>query len=672
MAERIGVYVCHCGTNIAGKIDIDAVLAHAKTLPNVALVRDYKFMCSDPGQAMIEKDIREGLVDRVVVASCSPLMHENTFRKVCERSGVNPYLFTMANIREQCSWVHLDRAASTEKAKALLAAATRRSTWQEPLEKRVVPINPRTLVIGGGIAGIQAALDIADAGKEVVLVEREPSIGGHMAKFDKTFPTLDCAACILTPKMVQVGQHANINLLTYSEVEEVSGYVGNFKVKIREKARYVDRELCNGCGMCWERCPGSRVPDGETNVHRTLSIGTRGAKKKSGAQNPAPSIYMPFMQAVPAIPVIDRDSCRYFQEGKCRVCEKICERKAIKFDMEDRIHEFEVGNIIIAAGLQTFDPSVMKRYRYGALPNVMTALEFEMMNCAAGSTDGKIVLADGSTPKAIGIIHCIGSRDKDYHEYCSRVCCMYALKFAHLIKEKTEAEVYNFYIDLRCFGKGYEEFYDRLLGEDVRFIRGKVGEITDLPIHEGEKDKLVVRVEDTLVGVVRRIPVDMVILCTGLEAPAGLPELAKKCSVSVGKDGFIIEKHPKLGPVSTATDGVFIAGACQSPKDIPDTVAQASAASSAVLSMIMRGQIEIEAATAEIDEERCSGCRICNNLCPYLAIRFDEEKKVSVINEALCKGCGTCVAACPSNAITAKHFGNEQILAEIEGLLSVM
>jgi heterodisulfide reductase subunit A len=657
MAERIGVYVCHCGTNIAGKVNIDEVVAYAKGLENVSLVRDYKFMCSDPGQAMIEKDIKEGTVDRVVVASCSPLMHENTFRKVCERSGVNAYLFAMANIREQCSWVHLDEGASTEKAKALIAAAVARSTWLEPLEKRVVPINPRTLVIGGGIAGIQAALDLAEAGKEVVLVERDPSIGGHMAKFDKTFPTLDCAACILTPRMVQVGQHKNITLLSYSELAEVSGFVGNFKVKIREKARYVDRELCNGCGMCWEKCPGTRVPR-KGNAHEKLSLG------------PTTSIYMPFMQAVPAVPVIDRDTCTYFQKGKCRTCEKVCERHAIKFDMEDRIHEFEVGNIIIAAGLQTFDPSVMKRYRYGILPNVVTALEFEMMNCAAGSTNGKIVLADGSEPKAIGILHCIGSRDKDYHEYCSRVCCMYALKFAHLIKEKTKAEVYNFYIDLRCFGKGYEEFYDRLLGEDVRFIRGKVGEITDMPIHEGEEGRLIVRVEDTLLGVVRRIPVDMAVLCTGLEAPKGLAAVAKMCSVSIGKDGFLIEKHPKLGPVSTATDGVFIVGACQSPKDIPDTVAQASAASSAVLSMIMREQIEIESATAEIEEEKCSGCRICNNLCPYLAIRFDEEKKVSAINEALCKGCGTCVAACPSNAIRAKHFSNKQIFAEIEGILS--
>jgi len=654
--ERIGVYICHCGTNIAGKVDVAELVRFAGEIDGVVIAKDYKFMCSDPGQALIESDIKEHDLNRVVVASCSPLMHENTFRKVCERSGLNPYLFTMANIREQCSWVHIDEKASTEKAKALLLAAIKRSAFQEPLEKREVPINPRTLVIGGGIAGIQASLDLAEAGKEVILVEREPSIGGHMAKFDKTFPTLDCAACILTPKMVQVGQHPNIKLFTYSEIEEISGFVGSFKVKVREKARYVDTDLCNGCGMCWEKCPGTRVPR-KGNVHEKLSLG------------PTSSIYMPFMQAVPAVPVIDRETCIYFQKGRCRICEQVCERNAINFDMEDKVHEFEVGNIIIAAGFKIFDPSDVVRYRYGFLPNILTALDFEIMNCASSSTGGKILKEDGTEPEAIGIVHCVGSRDKRYHEYCSRVCCMYALKFAHLIKEKTNAEVYNFYIDLRCFGKGYEEFYDRLLGEDIRFVRGKVGEITDLAIHPGEEGKLIVRVEDTLLGVVRRIPVDMVILCTGLEAPKGLDELAKKCNVSIGKDGFIIERHPKLGPVATATDGVFIAGCCQSPKDIPDTVAQASAASSAVLSMITRGKIEIEAATAEIDERKCSGCRICNDLCPYLAISFDEEKGVSVINEALCKGCGTCVAACPSNAITAKHFKDLQIFSEIEGLL---
>jgi len=484
--ERIGVYICHCGTNIAGKINVAELVEFARGFAGVTIARDYKFMCSDPGQALIENDIKEHNLTRVVVASCSPLMHENTFRKACERAGLNPYLFSMANIREQCSWVHIDEEASTEKAKALLAAAIRRSALLEPLEKREVPINPRTLVIGGGIAGIQASLDLAEAGKEVILVEREPSIGGHMAKFDKTFPTLDCAACILTPKMVQIGQHPNIKLFTYSEIEEITGYVGNFKVKIREKARYVDTELCNGCGMCWEKCPGTRVPR-KGNVHEKMSLG------------PTTAIYMPFMQAIPAVPVIDRESCIYFQKGRCRVCEQVCERNAINFDMEDRFHEFEVGNIIIATGFKTFDPSDVVRYRYGFLPNILTALDFEIMNCASSSTGGKILKDDGTEPEAIGTVHCVGSRDKRYHEYCSRVCCMYALKFAHLIKEKTNAEVYNFYIDMRCFGKGYEEFYDRILGEDVRFIRGKVGEITDLAIHPGEEGKLIVRVEDTLI-----------------------------------------------------------------------------------------------------------------------------------------------------------------------------
>ncbi len=656
MEERIGVYICHCGTNIAGKVNIEELVLFAKDLPNVSLVRDYKFMCSDPGQDLIQQDIENGLINRVVVASCSPLIHESTFRRACERADLNPYLMTMTNIREQCSWVHMDGGDATKKAKSLLAAAVGRAALLEPLEKIEFNINPRTLVIGGGIAGIQAALDLAEAGKEVILVEREPSIGGHMAKFDKTFPTLDCAACILTPRMVQVGQHPMITLMTYAEIEEISGYVGNFKVKIRQKARHVDPDLCTGCGVCWEKCPGTRVPR-KGNVHEKLSLG------------PTTSIYMPFMQAVPAVPVIDTSTCLYFQKGKCRVCEQVCERNAINFDMEDTFWEFEIGNIILATGFQTFDPSVMKRYKYGVLPNVLTSLDFEIMNCAAGSTGGKILMTDGTEPKSIGIIHCVGSRDKLYHEYCSRVCCMYALKFAHLIKEKTDAEVYNFYIDLRCFGKGYEEFYDRLLGEDVRFVRGKVGEITNVPIDAGEEGKLIIRVEDTLVGAVRRVPVDMVVLCTALEAPRGLNNIANMCNVSTGKDGFLIERHPKLGPVATTTDGVFIAGACQSPKDIPDTVAQASAASSAVLSMIMREKNEIVAETAEIDEDKCCGCRVCNDVCPYLAIKFNEEKKVSVIYEALCKGCGTCASTCPSNAITAKHFKNEQVIAEIEGIL---
>jgi heterodisulfide reductase subunit A len=420
-------------------------------------------------------------------------------------------------------------------------------------------------------------------------------------------------------------------------------------------------EACIACGACAAVCPTGVIemldPDGRKIIHEELSLG------------PAKSISLPFMQAVPNIPYIDSETCIHFRTGGCGHCEEICERKAIDYEMADQVREVEVGNVILATGFELFDPSIIGQYGYGRFKNVVTALEFEHLNAASGPTGGRILLANGDTPSAVGIVHCVGSRDERYHDYCSRVCCMYALKYAHLIKEKTNAEVYNFYIDMRCFGKGYEEFYDRLLGEDVRFVRGKVGEISHLPIGAGEEGKLVVRVEDTLVGIVRRIPVDMVILCPAIEAQADAKELSRVFSCNLGRDGFFIEKHPKLAPVSTASDGIFIAGACQGPKDIPDTVAQGAAAAAEVLSLIDRKEVEIEAATAVIDEERCSGCRICNNLCPYGAISFIEEESVSRINSALCKGCGTCAAACPQGIITARHFTDAQIISEIKGIL---
>lgn len=651
MSNKIGVYVCHCGSNIAGTVDVAALVEFAKGLPEVAVAREYKFMCSDPGQLLIQEDIKKLGLTRIVVTACSPLMHEPTFRGACERAGLNRYLFQMANIREHCSWVTIDKGAATDKAKALLAGAVHKAAYLAPLQRKTVGVNPNTLVVGGGIAGIQAALDIADSGKRVYLVERDTTIGGHMAKFDKTFPTLDCAACILTPKMVSVGQHKNITLMTYSEVEEVTGYVGNFKVKVRQKARYVDSAKCNGCGICQEKCPFKAPSEFECGL----------TKRKA--------IYMAFPQAVPKVPVIDPAACQYFKTGKCKACQKLCPTGAIDFEQKDEISEIEVGAIVLATGFQSFDASKLAAYRYGRLPEVYSALEFERMNNASGPTGGEIRLKNGEKPKSVGIIHCVGSRDRHYHEYCSRVCCMYALKFAHLIKERTDAEVYNFYIDMRCFGKGYEQFYNRLLEEDVRFVRGRAASITDFPLNEEEKGKMIIRVEDTLIGETRRIPVDMVVLATGLEAQADVAKTARLFNISVGKDGFFIEKHPKLAPVSTATDGIYIAGACQSPKDIPDSVAQASGAAAQVLSMLARGKIEIEAATSEVIESLCAGCRICNTLCPYSAIRFDEQKKVSIINEALCKGCGTCAAACPSAAILAKHFTDQQILSEIEGVL---
>ena len=648
---KIGVYVCHCGLNIADIVNVEEVSKYATTLPAVVVSRNYKFMCSDPGQNMIKEDIKELGLNRVVVASCSPLMHEPTFRRAIQEAGVNPYLFEMANIREHCSWITEDHKEATEKAKALVGAAVRRVYYHQPLEIREVPVNPNTLIIGGGIAGIQAALEIADSEHKVYLVERDPSIGGHMIQFDKTFPTLDCSACILTPKMTSVGMHPYIELVTYSEVEEISGFVGSFKARIRKKARYVDEDKCNGCGVCVTKCPWKA--DSEFD----LGLSERKA------------IYTPFAQAVPNIPVIDTEHCAYFLKGKCRACEKFCELGAIDFEQVDQIVEVEVGNIIVTTGYDPFDPTPITQYGYGKLDNVYTGLEFERICNAVGPTSGKIVLKDGSEPKSVAILHCVGSRDENYHEYCSRVCCMYALKYSHLIKERTDAEVYQMYIDMRCFGKGYEEFYKRLSKEGVNFIRGKVAEVTDRAINEDEKGKLIVCGEDTLLCRTIRVPVDMVVLATALEPRSDAAEVAKLLTISQSADGFFLERHPKLDPVATMTDGVFIAGCCQGPKDIPDAVAQASAAAARVLALISKGRVELEAATAVIDEEKCSGCRICNLLCPYSAISFIEDEKVSRINEALCKGCGTCVAACPSVAIIHKQFTTEEITAEIEGVL---
>jgi len=649
---RIGVYICHCGSNIAGTVDVEEVVEFARGLDSVVVARDYIFMCSDPGQEVIRNDIRDFGLNRVVVAACSPQMHEATFRRVCQEAGLNPYLFEMANIREHCSWVTEDKQQATEKAKALVSAAVKRVYYHQPLVTREVPFNPNTLIVGGGIAGIQAALEIADSEHKVYLVERTPSIGGHMIQLDKTFPTLDCSACILTPKMTQVGSHPYIELMTYSEVEEISGFIGNFKVKIRKKARYVDADKCTSCGLCQEKCPWK--VDSEFDV----GIGKRKA------------IYIPFEQAVPNIPVIDREHCVYFLKGTCRACEKVCEPKAINFEQEDKVVEVEVGAIILATGFNVFDSTPIYQYGYKRLDNVISSLEFERLVNSSGPTEGNIVLKGGSTPQSIAIVHCVGSRDKNYHEYCSRVCCMYALKYAHLVKEKIgNAEVYQFYIDMRSFGKGYEEFYERLSVEGVNFIRGKVGEITDQAINEEEKGKLVVVAEDTLLGAIIRVPVDMVILCVAMEPQPDAEAVGRLFNVSRSADGFFLEKHPKLDPVATTTDGVFIAGCCQGPKDIPDTVAQASAAAARVLAMISKGRVEIEAATAVIDERICSGCQICYLVCPYSAISFDEEKEVCRVNEALCKGCGACVSGCFSDAISLNHFNNEQILAEMEGML---
>jgi heterodisulfide reductase subunit A len=658
---RIGFYICHCGHNIAGMVDCPGVAQFIAKLPGVVISRDYKYMCSDPGQELIQQDIRENKLNRVVVASCSPLLHEHTFRTAVAAGGLNPYFFQMVNIREHDSWVHTDRKEATEKAKALARAAIERVAYHQALEVKKVPIHPDVLVVGGGIAGIHAAMTLANAGKKVFLVEREPSIGGHMAKFDKTFPTLDCAACILTPKMSEVGNHENITLWSYSEVTKVDGYVGNFTVTVKRKPRYVNEDLCTGCQECIANCVYK-----EPKFFDEFNEGL-------GKRKP---IYISFPQATPQVVLIDPEVCLNFKRStltdKCKkTCVEACgEKKAIDFKQTEEIKEIKVGTIIVATGFKTFDAKRIPQYGYGTFPNVYTSLEVERLVNASGPTGGDVILRDGTHPKAIGIIHCVGSRDKKTNRWCSRVCCMYSLKLAHLLKEHTEAEIFNFYIDMRTPGKGYEEFYDKLLEEGVHFIRGRVGEVTDWAMTPEEEGKLVIRVEDTLAGFVRRIPVDMVVLATGLEPQADAQAVRRMFNMSCGSEGFFLERHPKLAPVNTFTDGLYLAGACQGPRDIPDTVAQAGAAAAEAMVLIDRGYIEQEPNTAYILEEECSGCKSCIPLCPYTAITFDEAKEKAAINEALCKGCGTCVASCPSGSIAQHLFEDNEVFSEIKGVLA--
>ncbi len=654
---KLGIYVCHCGVNIAHTVDVKDLTDYAAGLPNVVVARDYSYMCSDPGQLLMRDDIEKKGVNRVVVASCSPRMHELTFRKTLKEAGLNPYFLEMANIREHVSWVHSDKEEGTAKSRKLIASAVAKVRTLEPLEEKEVDAEPSTMIIGAGVAGIQAALDIADAGFKVYLVEKTPSVGGRMAQLDKTFPTLDCSACILTPKMVDVASHPNIELMTYAEVEEIKGYVGNFDVKVRKKARYVDVNKCTGCGDCATECRvKNRVPS-EFDVE----MGKRSA------------IYLPFPQAVPAKYTIDPESCLFLTRGKCGKspkCVEACKPGAINFEQKDEVVEFKVGTIIVATGFDTFDPTRKPEYGYQDYPNVITGMEMERLVSASGPTGGKILIGEKDNlrePKEVAFIQCVGSRDTSVgNEYCSRVCCMYTAKQAHLIKEKVPgANVRVYYMDVRAFGKGFEEFYDRVRREGVKYIRGNPSEIFK------RGDKLVVKAEDTLTATPLEDEVDLVVLAVGLEPRKDAREIIDLLRLSQSSDKFFMEAHPKLRPVDTASDGVFLAGCCQGPKDIPDTVAQAKGAASSALIPLSSGKVKVEAQVSCVNETTCRGCGFCVETCPYTAIELVEENRygnmvqVGRVNEALCKGCGACVAACLSGSIQARSFMDHQILPQI-------
>jgi heterodisulfide reductase subunit A len=640
---RIGVYICHCGTNIAGSVDVKKVAECASTFPNVVVARDYTYVCSDAGQALIKQDINNLKLNRVVIAACSPTLHELTFGKCVEDAGLNRYLITIANIREQCSWVHVQQPEeATEKAIDLVRMAVARASLLKPLEAIKVPVKKSSLVIGGGITGIQAALDLAEEGFDVYLVEKNPSLGGHMAQLDKTFPTMDCSLCILAPKMSAVAHHPKIHVFANSEIKQVSGYVGNFKVKIAVKPRYVLDKLCNGCGECAKACPIEVPNEFDENL------------------GPRKAIYIPFPQAVPLIYTIDIAHCI-----KCYKCVETCGPQAIDFAQMPEEVEIEVGTIIVAAGFDPFDPSVKVEYGYGIYENVITGIELERILSPSGPSGGKIVRpSDGKTPKRIAFVQCVGSRDKNTHPYCSRVCCMYATKQALLIKEKIpDAEVLIFYTDIRAFGKGYEEFYERAQTEGVRYIRGRVAEIVEDP----KSNNLILRAEDTMVGDLVDAEADMIVLSNGLIPSMGTSSLCRILNISTSPDGFLKEAHPKLRPMDTLVDGIYLAGVAQGPKDIPDCVAQASGAAQKASNLMTVGEATIEAITAEVEENLCSQCLICLAACPFNALVV-KEKAVEVL-QILCKGCGSCAAACPTGAIQMRHFTDEQILAELREAL---
>ncbi len=660
--QRIGVFVCWCGSNIAATVDVEKVAQVLAKEPGVVFSTDYQYMCSEAGQNLIIDAIKEHGLTGVVICSCSPRMHEATFRKTVQKAGLNPYMLEIANIREQCSWIHKDKEQATEKAVILGRAAIAKVHLNAPLTAGQSPVTKRALVIGGGIAGIQTALDIADAGFAVDIVEKKPTIGGKMTQIDKTFPTLDCAACILTPKMVDAAQNENIDIFAYAEVEKVQGFVGNFTVTIRKKARYVNPDLCTGCGLCTEKCPQKKAPN-EFN----LGLDNRRA------------IYIPFAQAVPKIATIDADYCTMLKTGKCGVCSKVCTAGAIDYKQQDELVTREYGAIVVATGFEPINVEPYGEFAYKQSPDVVTSLEFERLMNAAGPTGGTLLRpSDKTHPHTLVFVQCVGSRcdgDTRGKSYCSKICCMYTAKHAMLCREKyPDTEVYVFYIDVRTPGKNFDEFYRRAVEEyGVHYIKGMVGKVVP------ENGKLKVQASDLLENRQLHIDADMVVLAAAIEPDKSARPLATMLTASMDTNDFFTEAHPKLRPVESPTAGIFLSGACQGPKDIPETVAQASAAAAKVIGLLAKDHMTCNPCVARPDELMCNGCSACEKVCPYGAIHYEDKefrgpnrtmllRRVAQVNPAVCQGCGACTVACPSGAMDLLGFSNQQIMAEVDAI----
>jgi heterodisulfide reductase subunit A len=639
---RIGVYICHCGGNISDTVDVEKVREAAAKMEGVKVAKTYEYVCSDPGQEMIREGIKEHGLNRIVVASCSPRMHLDTFRRTVESAGLNPYFLDMANIREQCSWVHSDIEAATSKAIDLIRGAVERTRYLEPLEAKIMPVNQNVLVIGGGIAGIITSLEMADKGYQVYLVERSPSIGGHMAQLSKTFPTLDCSQCIMTPKMVSASQHPHIKIISMAELEAVEGSPGNYRVLIKKRPRFVDATKCTACGECEIVCPIKVPSDFEVNLL------------------PRKAIYTPFKQAVPKTYVIDRERCLFFNKGVCRVCEKICKGKAIDFEQKEETIELDVGAIVACTGFQQLDPKIPEEYAFGLHPDIITNLQFERL-----LPQGLCRPSNGKVAKKVAFILCVGSRTMNKEEgveHCCKIGCMASIKQAMLLQKVVpDAEPWIFYTDIRADGKGYEEFYATAQDHNVHFVRGRVAEV--VPLNNGE---LLVKAEDTLLETQLEGTFDLVVLAVGIVPNLGTEELAKKLGIQVGSDGFLLERHYKLRPVDSQREGVFVAGCALSPKDVRETTLEAMATASRVATFVGKGKISVSPEVAYIIQDKCDRCEICIKVCPVAAV--EKSPEAITINPISCIGCGICVPRCPPGAIELKNSTEAQLMAQIRGV----
>ncbi len=646
--KRTGVFVCHCGNNIAATVDVAKVARTMAKEEGVVYSEDYVYMCSDPGQNAVIDAIRDNKLDSVVISCCSPNLHEKTFRDNAKMAGLNSFTCEIANIREQCAWVHKDRNKATEKAIKISRSAVRRASRDQALEPIAVGVTRKVLVIGGGIAGIQAALDIANAGLEVILVEKQATIGGHMLQLSETFPTLDCSQCILSPKMVEVSRHPKIRLMTYSEVQEVSGSVGNFKVKILQKPTYVDPDACKICDECTKVCP--------VVVPNEFDLGLTARR----------AIHIPFAQAIPASYTLDINACLGLNPIRCGKCKDVCEAGAINYDMLPKTLTEEVGAIVVATGFDLYAQEHMNELGGGKVEDVLDGLQFERLCSASGATQGHMLRpSDRTVPKEVVFIQCVGSRDPAQHcAYCSKICCMYTAKHARLYKHHVpDGRAYVFYIDIRSGGKGYEEFVQRAMEDDgTVYLRGRVSKLYR------KNGKVRVLGTDTLTGQNVEIDADMVVLALAMEPSKGTVEIAKTLKIGRDKDGFLAESHPKLKPVESVTAGIFLAGCAQAPKDIPETVAQAGAAASKVIGLLSKDTLSHAPTVARVRNSHCTGCEMCVTACPYNAIHLENGK--AVVNEVLCEGCGSCAATCLRAAIEVKNVTSLQIYEMIEACLA--